>query len=93
MDLAPNFVVPIRFQKNLLSFNLKFISNVKIFFFKLIILPSNNPKIIQKINKIYKLKKVKENFSYNSGANKKFLKISEIRKLIKENIDSKFKPC
>jgi len=57
-----------------------------------IILPSNNLKIIQKINNIYKLKKVKENFSYNSGSNKKFLKISEIRKLIKENIDSKFKP-
>ena len=58
-----------------------------------IILPSNNLKIIQKIKKIYKLKKVKENFSYNSGSNKKFLKIIEIRKLIKENIDSKFKPC
>lgn len=57
-----------------------------------IILPSNNLKIIRKINNIYKLKKVKENFSYNSGTNKKFLKISEIRKLIKENIDSKFKP-
>ena len=58
-----------------------------------IILPSNNLKIIQKVKKIYKLKKVKENFSYNSGSNKKFLKIIEIRKLIKENIDSKFKPC
>lgn len=57
-----------------------------------IILPSNNLKIIRKFNKIYKLKKVKENFSYNSGSNQKFLKISEIRKLIKENIDSKFKP-
>lgn len=57
-----------------------------------IILPSNNLKMIRKLNKIYKLKKVKENFSYNSGSNQKFLKISEIRKLIKENIDSKFKP-
>ena len=57
-----------------------------------IILPSNNLKMIRKVNKIYKIKKVKENFSYNSGSNQKFLKISEIRKLIKENIDSKFKP-
>ena len=48
-----------------------------------IILPSNNLKMIRKVNKIYKIKKVKENFSYNSGSNQKFLKISEIRKLIK----------
>ena len=52
-----------------------------------IILPSNNPELIKRFKKSYKIKKVKENFSYNSFANKKFLKIKEIRKLIIDNID------
>ena len=57
-----------------------------------IILPSNDKKILTKIKKLYNIKKVKENFSYNSGSNKKFLNVDEIRKLIKKNIDNKFKP-
>ena len=57
-----------------------------------IILPSNNPELIKRFKKSYKIKKVKENFSYNSFANKKFLKIKEIRKLIIDNIDKSFKP-
>jgi UDP-N-acetylglucosamine 4,6-dehydratase (inverting) len=57
-----------------------------------IILPSNNKKILKKIKKLYNIKKVTENFSYNSGSNKKFLNVDEIRKLIKKNIDNKFKP-
>ena len=49
-------------------------------------------KIINDPNhKIYtqkkKLKKVADNFSYNSGTNKFFLSINELRKLIKENIN------
>ena len=37
-------------------------------------------------------KKVPEGFQYNSGTNKKFLSIYELRELIKEHIDEKFKP-
>ena len=37
-------------------------------------------------------KKVKEGFSYNSGQNDKFLKIPEIRDLIRKNLDPNFKP-
>tara|TARA_Y100001968_G_C19449738_1_gene767704 strand:- start:1720 stop:2733 length:1014 start_codon:yes stop_codon:yes gene_type:complete len=37
-------------------------------------------------------KKVKENFSYNSGTNEDFLSISEIRDLIKLHIDKDFNP-
>jgi UDP-N-acetylglucosamine 4,6-dehydratase (inverting) len=37
-------------------------------------------------------KRVKEGFSYNSGQNDKFLKIPEIRDLIRKNLDPNFKP-
>ena len=37
-------------------------------------------------------KKVPEGFQYNSGTNKNFLSIYELRELIKEHIDGKFKP-
>ena len=37
-------------------------------------------------------KKVPEGFQYNSGTNKNFLSIYELRELIKEHIDEKFKP-
>lgn len=57
-----------------------------------IILPSNNPELIKRFKKSYKIKKVKENFSYNSFTNKEFLNIKEIRKLIIDNIDKSFKP-
>ena len=40
----------------------------------------------------YKIKKVEERFSYNSLDNNSFLTVSEIRKLIKENVDPNFKP-
>ena len=44
------------------------------------ILNNSNEKLL----KFYsRAKKVKENFSYNSGNNKRFLKINEIKKLIK----------
>ena len=36
--------------------------------------------------------KVEEGFSYSSDNNKYFLNVDEIRKLIKENLDSKFVP-
>ena len=35
---------------------------------------------------------LKENTSYNSGTNSNFLSVNQIRSLIKENLDSKFKP-
>ena len=37
-------------------------------------------------------KKVPQGFQYNSGTNKNFLSIDELRELIKEHIDEKFKP-
>ena len=39
-----------------------------------------------------KLKKVDIGFTYNSGTNKKFLEVDEIRNLIIKNIDKSFKP-
>lgn len=36
--------------------------------------------------------KVKEGFCYNSGQNKKFLKVPEIQKLIQEHLDPHFQP-
>ena len=56
-----------------------------------IILPSKNEEIIRKYKK-FNIKKVYVNFSYNSGDNKKFLTIQEIRKLIKNNISKDFEP-
>lgn len=37
-------------------------------------------------------KKVKEGFCYNSGQNKKFLKVPEIQELIRKNLDPHFQP-
>ena len=37
-------------------------------------------------------KKVPENFQYNSGTNKNFLSVDELRILIKDNIDENFQP-
>ena len=39
-----------------------------------------------------KMKIVEKGFSYNSGNNPEFLDICELRKLIKDNVDSNFKP-
>ena len=56
-----------------------------------VILPSNKKKYIQYYGKKFNLKKVKKGFNYNSGENKEFLSKSDIRLLIKKNIDKKFK--
>jgi hypothetical protein len=37
-------------------------------------------------------KKVKEGFCYNSGQNEKFLKVPEIRELIRRHLDPRFQP-
>jgi UDP-N-acetylglucosamine 4,6-dehydratase len=50
-----------------------------------IILPGANTKII-KMYKKFKIKPVKLGFSYNSGKNKNFLSIKEIKTLIEKNI-------
>ena len=57
-----------------------------------IILPSNNKKILSHYSKKFNLKKVKKGFRYNSGLNPTFLKIEQIRKLIKKHVDKNFKP-
>ena len=51
-----------------------------------IILPSLNDVNVKKYLKFYKAKKIDNVFSYNSESNKKFLKVEEIKKLIKKNI-------
>ena len=57
-----------------------------------IILPSSNKKILSKISQKFKIKKFPKNTSYNSGTNKNFLSVLELRKMIKENIDKNFSP-
>ena len=57
-----------------------------------IILPNNSKKILNYYSKKFNLKKVKKGFRYNSGLNPAFLKIDEIRKLIKKHVDRNFKP-
>ncbi len=47
-----------------------------------LILPNLNKKIFLKYKKKFKCKKVKQNFVYNSNTNKKFLSVSELRKMI-----------
>jgi UDP-N-acetylglucosamine 4,6-dehydratase/5-epimerase len=44
---------------------------------------NNNKKLINHYKKKFKAKKINKNFSYNSKDNSKFLKIDEIKKLIK----------
>ena len=49
------------------------------------ILPDNSREIYKKFKKHFpKIKKVKENFNYTSEKNEKFLKVSEIEKMIKK---------
>ena len=58
-----------------------------------LILPGQKQeKFLKHFQKKYKVKKVEERFSYNSLDNSSFLTVSEIRKLIKENVDPNFKP-
>tara|TARA_A100001388_G_C28768586_1_gene502375 strand:- start:1899 stop:2915 length:1017 start_codon:yes stop_codon:yes gene_type:complete len=57
-----------------------------------VILPEQNDLFDRYKNTFKSFKKVEEGFSYNSRTNKNFLSISEIRNLIREHIDEKFKP-
>ncbi len=61
------------------------------------IIPEEFAGIVKFSKNIYfneglQVKKVPENFSYNSGNNEDFLSINSIRKLIKENVYSDFVP-
>ena len=56
------------------------------------ILPSDGKLRDKYINEREDAESVAAGFSYNSGENKHFLKVEEIRKLITENIDKNFKP-
>ncbi len=49
-----------------------------------LILPNLNQKTFLKYKKRFKCKKVREEFVYNSNTNKKFLSISELRKMISD---------
>ena len=49
-----------------------------------VILPDNTQKTLNRFKKKFnKMKKVKSNFNYNSEKNEKFLKVTEIKKMIK----------
>lgn len=56
------------------------------------ILPSDGKLLDKYVNEKKDAEKVAAGFSYNSGENECFLKVEEIRKLIAQNIDEKFKP-
>ncbi len=51
-----------------------------------IILPKMDAQILKRYKKKYTVKKFKENTSYNSGTNSKFLNINQLRKLIKKEL-------
>ena len=55
-----------------------------------VILPANKKKYLEYYRKKFNLKKVKKGFNYNSGENRKFLSKSDLRLLIKNNLDKKF---
>lgn len=48
---------------------------------------NNNKKLIDHYKKRFKAKKINKNFSYNSKDNSKFLKVNEIKQLIKTHQD------
>ena len=50
-----------------------------------VILPANRKKFINYYSKKYKIKKLTKGFSYNSGSNKDFLNVSDLKKLMKTN--------
>jgi len=60
-----------------------------------IIVPLNpfsfREEILEKFQKYYNAEKVKENFCYRSDNNQEWLTVDDLRKLIVENIDTKFK--
>ena len=51
-----------------------------------VILPANKNKFVNFYSKKFKLSKVDKGFSYNSGNNKIFLNITNLKKLIKNNV-------
>ena len=51
-----------------------------------VILPKMDTQILKRYKKKYTVKKFKENTSYNSGTNSKFLNINQLRKLIKKEV-------
>ena len=55
-----------------------------------IILPSYAKEKLEKVMKELGGKKVKQGFKYNSGANEHFLKVEEMRTLIKKYVDENF---
>tara|TARA_Y100000589_G_scaffold331148_1_gene383459 strand:- start:2091 stop:3110 length:1020 start_codon:yes stop_codon:yes gene_type:complete len=57
-----------------------------------IIQPSSEIKFDNYKNYYENMKNVDKGFSYNSGNNKEFLNINELRRLIKDNVDLNFKP-
>ena len=52
-----------------------------------VILQNLNNNILTKYKKKLSIRKVKENFVYSSGSNKKFLSIKELKNLIKLNVE------
>ncbi len=56
------------------------------------ILPNEDYHLSRHAKKFQNCKKVPKGFQYNSGTNKIFLKVHEIRDLIKLHIDENFKP-
>ena len=56
------------------------------------ILPNSEYHLGRHDKKFPLCKKVPKGFQYNSGTNKNFLSVCEIRELIKEHIDEKFEP-
>ncbi|WP_037991015.1 UDP-N-acetylglucosamine 4,6-dehydratase (inverting) [Synechococcus sp. CC9616] len=59
---------------------------------KYVIMPADGSVEKKYIESGLELKKVVKGFKYNSGENPDFLTISEIRRLITNNVDDKFKP-
>ena len=49
------------------------------------VLLSDNKKLEDFNEKKFKIKKVKKDFFYNSGSNKNFLSIKDLKKILKEN--------
>ena len=60
---------------------------------KYFIIVSHSSNVLEKLKKNQiRYHNVPDNFAYNSGSNPYFLNIEEIRQLIKQNLDPKFKP-
>ena len=57
-----------------------------------LILPSNKDLHKEKYSQYKNLRKVDQNFSYNSGLNPEFISVNNLRELIKVNVDKNFTP-